>query len=141
MAVWISLKKHIPNCIVQILWRGCFVSAAPQNYARVIAVTQNLVAYVCHVKLGIYGIGIVELEKFVPQQEAVFVAKLKEVVASALPAPVSYHIKVQVAVHLNLRFEALFVEALQSFLHAPVAAAHKHPNAVYGQRKIRIARL
>ena len=98
-----------------------------------VAVAKNLVADVGEVDREVVGVGAVAgvgLEEFVPDEDAVFVAELVEILAGGLADPVADHVHVGEGVHVNLGIEAGARNALEGFVEAPVAAADEDLNAV-----------
>ena len=81
------------------------------------------------------GVGAVEgigLEELVPDEDAVLVAELVEILAGALADPVANQVEVGQLVQANLGVEALARDALHGLVEAPVAAADEDGHAVDG---------
>ena len=73
------------------------------------AKSQNFLPYVreIHIDIDDIGpIGAVGLEEFVPDHDAVFVAKIVEVFAGALADPIANHVVIGFFVHPDLGIEA-----------------------------------
>ncbi len=104
-----------------------------------IAEVQNLVAHIGHIGVEIGGVGPslgVGLKELVPKQDAVFVAKLVEVLAGALADPVADQVKIRKLVHVDFRVESFPGNALEGFIKTPVAAADEYARSVDGDGEV-----
>ena len=104
-----------------------------------VAIAQNFVAHVGQIHVHVDGIGAVAavgLEEFVPDQDAVLVAQVVEILAGALADPVADHGVIGLLVHADLRFEAGAGDAFHRLVHAPVAALAHDRNAVDGKGEV-----
>ena len=131
----VELGDHLAEGGVDFGRREALVASAPDGDGGVVAVAQDLVANVGHVRGQVVRIGTVAgvgLEELVPEKDAVFVAELVEVLAGGLADPVADHVEVGDLVHVDLGVEAFAGDALESFVEAPVAAADEDGDAVDG---------
>ncbi len=91
-----------------------------------VAEAEDLVAHVGHVGVEVFGVGAVGgigLEELVPEQDAVLVAELVEVLAGGLADPVADEVEVGELMQMDLGVEALAGNALEHLVETPVAAA------------------
>ena len=100
-----------------------------------VAEAQDLILHIRQIDGQIIGVGAVAgvgLEEFVPDQNAVLVAQLVEVLVGALANPVADHVHVGERVHVNLSVEPSARNALHAFVETPIAAADEDFHAVDG---------
>ena len=131
----IELGDHGVESAVDFRRRIAFVARAPQGDGGMVAVAEDLVADVGEVDREVVGVGAVAgvgLEEFVPDEDAVLVAELVEVLTGGLADPVADHVHVGEGVQVNLGVEPGAGDALEGFVEAPVAAADEDLDAVDG---------
>ena len=130
-----ELGQQLAQSRIDLRRRIGFVARAPQGDRGVVAVAQNFVANIGHIRIDIGGIGTiggVGLEEFVPHQDPVLVAQFIKIFAGALSHPVADHVEMSQLVHANFGLEPLARNALHGLIQTPIAAANKDRHAVDG---------
>ena len=124
---------------VDVGGRIAFVAGTPDSDGGVGAEAEDFFADVGEVAFGVVGVGAVGgvgLEHFVPDEEAVLVAEVVEIVGGGLTDPVAEDGVVGECVHADLGFEAIAWGAFHGFVDAPVAALGDDGDAVDGEGEV-----